>query len=1013
MNQLTNPGLCQNKLSTNGDTSKVIGPPDTIMTVDTAQSDDSSPTATTVLTTPTPTNTTISTITMPATSSKVVGVTNSILRPNGVFYTRHGTPIQQKSEKTSLKSSTTNRTLPKSATVSAAVDPALDRSSANPALDRGAGGPTTTTAPLSSPQDEAGTGKKMGKLEAEFKLRWAKQAKAWKTQVERHANRRVEADLEQRTAKLRKLEAAHKCVLAVMASQQATANDDKKKQALEREELSERLNKALKVIADSDSKWQTVVRSLNDAAAQRKKEADRRFLDQVVAHRKELERVSKQTEKSISRRANAKLKKIEGNLKDEYQHLARTKVEDKMNDRLTKLKDKLKEAKQRAKRAQALCEEHVATALAVKKANDAQVLEISNSEAKLRARLLEEEKKLSQEQDKWQIKQQIYHAQLKGLREVQREFSSKLTQLEAQKQTAEIDLGALAAAAQAAKRRFQSERARELTVRRQREQEHNQQKGELRKLVARAEAAAQDAQRTLASERLRHSTELSEARARAVAAEERLEWEAERRQSGLADKLALVDAFLEALRKGYKRRVRRRRLLIRREKVVADLLHKIPKSGGDFLRDFDVSFIGEEGVDQGGLSKDVFTAFYCGLAEQAEEEKQQKKNQEQGVNESVAESTESLADVVMEGKESNVPPSATTPTTKNAPGPGAQPPATEPSVVLLVKGEDGGFLLPSAGAIARVPSAQEDFEALGRILLRSCLVMGLSLPGTLHLSRMLFKLLLLPPDSLNAESMFEDATDALSYLREFDSVQANSLSNLLAAPCEDEVLTVSMFSQNVEGSGLHPDEYVTDKNKATCICLKVFDLLVRCRRPELEAIRSGFNFGGTFSPLLRLFRPEELQNLCCGLQLSADLLWRSVNFSEASTNSKDVTIACPPSTRAFLHTFIRTSTHSRLVDLLYFATALKSIPVGGLKNKINVEGVDAQPESEDQTTPMQKTAVSSSQPKGKGKTRPPLPLPTASTCFNVLRLPDYPDMATFSAKMSMALKSSSSGFHVA
>lgn len=437
--------------------------------------------------------------------------------------------------------------------------------------------------------------------------------------------------------------------------------------------------------------------------------------------------------------------------------------------------------------------------------------------------------------------------------------------------------------------------------------------------------------------------------------------QAARNDAALLCKLANLDAFHQLALKAYKRKTWC--CVVRRSHVVEDLVKYFRKgSRSALVKPMSVRFVGEIGKDQGGLGKEVFSLFFQRLADAA-----------RGGGGGGGDGGDEIGAAV-DG---------------------------ECPLVVMENCEAGGALLPRAGLVARHGlDAKEMLQGVGRCLFRCCFLDHWPLPGSFGLPLVLFKFLLLPGACRGAkdqgrsgdvdhalpctQQLFQD--DALLAIQDFKQccpAQARSLSNLLAHPLTPKTLRVSDFcdgASQLAGTDLKGSDWVTDSNKAVCVLRKVWQTLIGCRLEELTELRTGFM--DSFGPPLRMFAPSELRLYCCGLPLSSQLLWSSLSFATEASQSVS------PATVQFLRTFVHGASHHVLEQLLFFVTSLTSMS-GRDSHRIRVEKL---------SVPHDTPAC--------------LPLPSAATCFNLLRLPEYPDQSTFDRKLRRALLTNKAGFHL-
>ncbi|KAG0727025.1 Ubiquitin-protein ligase E3A [Chionoecetes opilio] len=147
-------------------------------------------------------------------------------------------------------------------------------------------------------------------------------------------------------------------------------------------------------------------------------------------------------------------------------------------------------------------------------------------------------------------------------------------------------------------------------------------------------------------------------------------------------------------------------------------------------------------------------------------------------------------------------------------------------------------------------------------------------------------------------------------------------------------------------------------------------LLNKMVERQFRAFRRGFNMVTDDSPLVNLFRPEELELLICGSQHYDFMeLMKSTEYDGGYTSET-------PVVKAFWELVHEMTTEDKK-RLLQFTTGSARVPVGGLarlKLIIARHGPDCDR------------------------------LPTAHTCFNVLLLPEYSDKEKLRDRLHKAIK---------
>ncbi|CAK9023527.1 Ubiquitin-protein ligase E3A (E6AP ubiquitin-protein ligase) (HECT-type ubiquitin transferase E3A) (Human papillomavirus E6-associated protein) (Oncogenic protein-associated protein E6-AP) (Renal carcinoma antigen NY-REN-54) [Durusdinium trenchii] len=285
-----------------------------------------------------------------------------------------------------------------------------------------------------------------------------------------------------------------------------------------------------------------------------------------------------------------------------------------------------------------------------------------------------------------------------------------------------------------------------------------------------------------------------------------------------------------------------------------------------------------------------------------------------------------------------------------------------------------GMFVPVAGdklwfnAEASDPESLRMFRLAGQLL-------GLSLYNSATLDvdfpLIMYRILLdALPEKLNVDQ-------ALRFLQELDPMHARGLHQMLHFE-DDSVDFKEVFPFTFDNLKKHGDRIpVTMKNREQYVELTVEDLLIHSVAPMVSALREGFD--GVFqTPLatFRILRPEELELIMTGSpDLDMDVL-KSVTRYEGGYSQDHPTIL------AFWEV-IAEMTPDQHRDLLRFVTGVPKVPIDGaesLRFTIQRAGVDS------------------------------MQLPTASTCFNILLLPDYASKHKLRDRVLLATQNSGSGF---
>ena len=446
------------------------------------------------------------------------------------------------------------------------------------------------------------------------------------------------------------------------------------------------------------------------------------------------------------------------------------------------------------------------------------------------------------------------------------------------------------------------------------------------------------------------------------------------------------------------------RLMIKRVDIVGGVLRAFGQMGAPSLfRQTDVKFIGESGIDRGGLTAEMLCDFWSTL---------------------VPSSSESTVHSVVEQEEDHPPLFEV-----------ADP--AEPS-----HASSSGYWLPRRGLHKWGMGHLEKVEACGKVLAK-CLMELIAIPSSFP--PLLFAALAYGGED---ESLIHDlipsceqgycaqqqqqhgdlqATastttcpvhSALAYLKPFDAQACDSLSNLIEHPIDPSLgLTVGDIlgdapvlqptreqlaerlkkaveldavtdeeekddndasdDENdndsaaeeaaVEAAAKLADEPLTDANKARCVIRVVSYRLLESRLPEIVALRRGFHTI-KWSGLVALFTGDELQTVMCGVMfLEAQELWDALGFE--SSVKADL--------KEWLKSIIFESGMAWRKKLLRFITGSFTLPRGGLQRKLMVRNQGGE------------SAVEL--------------LPRASTCTDSLYLPRYASREELERKLTIAI----------
>lgn len=258
----------------------------------------------------------------------------------------------------------------------------------------------------------------------------------------------------------------------------------------------------------------------------------------------------------------------------------------------------------------------------------------------------------------------------------------------------------------------------------------------------------------------------------------------------------------------------------------------------------------------------------------------------------------------------------------------------------------GAVFLPSPTA------SPQQCEALGRVLLKM-LLLGLQCP------------LRLAPSLVKALSCSEEEL-TLQDLEVFDSQAALTLGSLSKASCA-ELEQMDLAFSAAEDPG-RVDERVTVANVAEFIKAKVAHLLERSRVVQVERMVWGFRSVPTLDPHLDLLGSAGIT------ELLFDSAWRTLDprLLVSSLCWQD----WPPESTlpARLAECLCRLSQDKLRLFLRLATGSVVMPTGGFSPPITIQ-----------------------------RCPPSSALPVGSTCFHVVRMPDYADPDELEAKMTMAL----------
>jgi len=233
-----------------------------------------------------------------------------------------------------------------------------------------------------------------------------------------------------------------------------------------------------------------------------------------------------------------------------------------------------------------------------------------------------------------------------------------------------------------------------------------------------------------------------------------------------------------------------------------------------------VEFQGEVGLDEGGLTAEMFRLFFEGLV-----------SPEVGLFEcsaSVAQGTED-----------------------HQPEAGEMAPPSRQSEGAFVPGSM--VYLPKVGVVGQ----EEHYRAVGRAVVK-CFYEGKRIGS--HFANCLYKFLAHGQEVKHAKGIEPRALDDL---KQWDPEMGSSLDWLLRNTGAEHL---GLDFEDIPG---HSSQTVSDANKAEFVHMKARYVLVECRLAQLEAIRSGFwqammDLSPEATPFLRLLSSADWSVLLCG-----------------------------------------------------------------------------------------------------------------------------------------------------
>lgn len=271
-----------------------------------------------------------------------------------------------------------------------------------------------------------------------------------------------------------------------------------------------------------------------------------------------------------------------------------------------------------------------------------------------------------------------------------------------------------------------------------------------------------------------------------------------------------------------------------------------------------------------------------------------------------------------------------------------------------------------------LPDYEDRFRFVGWLLARA--VFDERTVG-LHFTRAIYKFLLSLDVTLNDMSAVdEDYSKSLTWMLENDITDVIFESMCVEITTKDNVKT---FVDLVPNGASVP---VTEENKRLYVKKVVEYKLLECVRPQLEALREGFNRVLDLKHY-DIFDEQELELMICGLPTIDVEDWhRNTNYDGYSADS--------PQIKWFWSAVASFSTEER-AKLLQFCTGTSRVPVRGFEHLESLDG----------TNKFVIHHVAS-------KTH----LPTSHTCMNQLDLPAYESPRKLKAMLLKAITEGNVGF---
>ena len=301
-----------------------------------------------------------------------------------------------------------------------------------------------------------------------------------------------------------------------------------------------------------------------------------------------------------------------------------------------------------------------------------------------------------------------------------------------------------------------------------------------------------------------------------------------------------------------------------------------------------------------------------------------------------------------------------------------------PDCALFTLSNDGSTFQPCSNSFVN-PDHLNYFTFAGRI-------MGLALYHkhliTAYFTRSFYKHILgIPVSYKDVESIDPEYSKSLQWLLD------NRIDNLEGLDITFSVNTDAFGqTQEVELKPGGQSIPVTDENKLEYVQLAADLRMTKAIRHQVFAFLKGFY---EFVPhsLVSLFDEYELELIMCGIPDDLDLEdWKSNTAYQAGYTAESETIL-------WFWEVVEELTKEEQVKLLQFVTGTSRVPWGGFSNLASGE------------TGSLFTIV-----RTDGSVDS---LPTASTCFNMIKFPEYPSKDVISLKLRTAISCGSQGFEFA